>query len=611
MANRADNKRPPSRLSRRTIFIVAAVVTLVVGTGAVLEAAYADKVPPGVNFGGKSLGGLSLSEARTRIDQQLNAFEANGLTLVIGEKDLPLDFVYTDPSGVGLSTDVVVFDAEATYRALVSVGRRGTFLIGGFERLKSLLFGTEVKPRYTLDQDVLRQALDSTIGSYEQPTVEPHFAFNRGGVVEVVAPKPGKVADRNVLMAAAVDRITHLSEAAVEVSLHDQPPAVSMEEASKILPEIRTLVEAGSLTLQAGADDITVKPSKFITWLQAERNGQRQVVTGTDKTVLGRYLKELLPEVSTVAKNAKFAIKDGVVEQIQGSRTGSELDMDASLTTLVRAFPAGERKITLTMREVVPSATAATIGNLGVKELVATGKTNFAGSPVNRRHNIAVGANLLNGLLVKPGEEFSLIKTIGPVDATLGYRQELVIKGNRTIPEFGGGLCQIGTTMFRLVMNTGLPVIERQNHSYRVRYYEPPVGMDATIYEPKPDFRFRNDYGGYLLLQTRIVGDDLIFEFWGTKDGRTVNLTKPRTYNQVSPPAALTIETTEIPVGTTKCIEKAHVGSDAEFTYSVTYSDGRQVDQLFKSHYKPWRQVCLVGVKELSSTTTGETNTNN
>ena len=65
---------------------------------------------------------------------------------------------------------------------------------------------------------------------------------------------------------------------------------------------------------------------------------------------------------------------------------------------------------------------------------------------------------------------------------------------SRRGPEFGGGLCQIGTTMFRVTMNAGLPILERQNHSYRVRYYEPPVGMDVTIYEPKPDFRFRNDY---------------------------------------------------------------------------------------------------------------------
>jgi vancomycin resistance protein YoaR len=209
-------------------------------------------------------------------------------------------------------------------------------------------------------------------------------------------------------------------------------------------------------------------------------------------------------------------------------------------------------------------------------------------------------------LLIRPGEEFSLVKAIGPVDAALGYRQELVIKEDRTIPEFGGGLCQIGTTFFRLILNAGLPVVERKNHSYRVRYYEPPVGMDATIYEPKPDFRFTNDYPTYLLLQTRIEGDDLVFEFWGTKDGRVATSSTPKVYNVVAPPAPLKIETTEIPVGTTKCIEKAHPGSDAEFTYTVTYPDGQKTDTKFTSHYRPWREICLVGVKELPKSTDGE-----
>lgn len=207
---------------------------------------------------------------------------------------------------------------------------------------------------------------------------------------------------------------------------------------------------------------------------------------------------------------------------------------------------------------------------------------------------------MLNGLLIRPGEELSLVKAIGPVDATLGYRQELVIRGDRTIPEFGGGLCQVATTLFRAILNAGLPVLERRNHSYRVSYYEPPVGMDATIYEPKPDLRFKNDYSTFLLLQTRIEGDDLIYEFWGTKDGRVAESSKPRIYNAVKPPEPLNIETTDIPVGTTKCIERAHPGSDAEFTYSVTDKNGKKTDTVFTSHYRPWRQVCLVGVKELS-----------
>ncbi|HLD00060.1 MAG TPA: VanW family protein, partial [Patescibacteria group bacterium] len=138
-------------------------------------------------------------------------------------------------------------------------------------------------------------------------------------------------------------------------------------------------------------------------------------------------------------------------------------------------------------------------------------------------------------------------------------------------------------------------VVERRNHSYRVSYYEPPVGMDATIYEPKPDFRFSNDYTSPLLLQARIEGNNLIFEFYGTKDDRVAGTTTPRVFNVVRPGPKKIIETDTLPPGQTKCIEKPHNGSDAEFTYTVTYPNGETKKETFKSHYKPWQEVCLVG----------------
>jgi len=188
------------------------------------------------------------------------------------------------------------------------------------------------------------------------------------------------------------------------------------------------------------------------------------------------------------------------------------------------------------------------------------------------------------------------LEAIGNVDAEAGYKEELVIKGDRTVPEFGGGLCQIATTVFRATLDAGLPVLVRQNHSYRVPYYEPPIGIDATIYSPNPDFKFSNDTPGAILIQARIEGDNLIFEFWGTKDGRVIERTDPVVTNIVQPPAAKTIETEDLPVGVKKCTERAHAGADASFTYTVTYTDGRKETKVFRSHYRAWQEVCAIGV---------------
>ena len=214
--------------------------------------------------------------------------------------------------------------------------------------------------------------------------------------------------------------------------------------------------------------------------------------------------------------------------------------------------------------------------------------------------------------MIAPDGEFSLLKTLGPIDGSHGWLPELVIKGNKTTPEYGGGLCQIGTTVFRAAMNSGLVITERRNHSYRVRYYEP-AGTDATIYDPAPDFRFKNDTGHWVLITTEMRGDQLVFTVWGTKDGRSVAPLNPVISNIVAPPPKKLIPTTELAPGQQKCTEVAHAGATAKLDYVVTYTGGEVKKTTFTSYYKPWGAVCLVGSTTPTPTGTGvdETGINN
>jgi len=255
-----------------------------------------------------------------------------------------------------------------------------------------------------------------------------------------------------------------------------------------------------------------------------------------------------------------------------------------------------------------------TAQELGIVELIGSAVTPFTSSPLNRIANIKNGAKFLTGILVKPGEEFSTLTALGRVDNTTGYLPELVIKGDRTVPEFGGGLCQVSTTLFRAVLNAGLPVLDRQNHSYRVSYYEKDgegnrigPGLDATIYSHKPDFRFLNDTGNSILIQGFVEGDRLTFELYGTRDGRTATVDGPKTLSSSAPGEPVYIETDALPEGETKQIERAHPGGSATATYRVRYPDGTAKEQVFKSYYRPWPEKYLIGKKRevmVESTTT-------
>ena len=183
----------------------------------------------------------------------------------------------------------------------------------------------------------------------------------------------------------------------------------------------------------------------------------------------------------------------------------------------------------------------ADLNDLGIKELIAVGKSDFSGSSAARINNVRVGASKYNGVIIMPGEEFSFNAHLGPVDAEHGFKPELVIKPEGATPEFGGGLCQVSTTAFRAAFFGGLPITARRNHSYAVHYYEwidenrpRAVGLDATIYSPSQDMKFINDTAGAILIWTKIEGKRLHFEFYGTPDGRQVTVDGPHPYDQRS-----------------------------------------------------------------------------
>jgi len=241
---------------------------------------------------------------------------------------------------------------------------------------------------------------------------------------------------------------------------------------------------------------------------------------------------------------------------------------------------------------------------LGITELIATGYTGYSGSPYNRGMNIAVGMSKFNGVLVEPGEVFSFLDTLGVVDGSTGYYKELVITNNETKPEYGGGLCQVSSTMFRAMLYGGLPIETRYEHSYAVSYYAYPngYGLDATIYQPWPDLQFTNDTGGYILIQAYVEENEAYFKFYGTSDGRTVAMDGPYYSNYVSPPSDVIIYTDELQPGVSSKQDSAHTGFDVDWYRTVVMPDGTETTENIHSHYQAWPAKYLVGAPLEEST---------
>ncbi len=223
----------------------------------------------------------------------------------------------------------------------------------------------------------------------------------------------------------------------------------------------------------------------------------------------------------------KMTVENGRAIDFNPGQDGQALDLYALRLLLLL----DNQKAALPVIKSKPQTKLADTNTLGIDELVAVGESDFTGSPRNRVHNVTVGADKFDGIIVAPNEEFSFNENLGDVDGEHGFLPELVIKKGGVVPEFGGGLCQVSSTTFRAAMNAGLPITARRNHSFAVQYYAP-QGTDATIYPGSSDLKFVNNLPSSVLIHTKIIGRKLYFEFYGSKDSRQVAFEGPFQYDK-------------------------------------------------------------------------------
>ncbi len=578
------------------IIITLSLVVTAAASLLIYHYTYANEVYPRVRIGSLDIGGQTKSETADTLDKKIDEEIGQGFKFIYKNKTVLINPVIIAPEDPDLTYTLVYFDTERMAREAFSFGHNGNLLSNLSNTLKSLVTGKQLPVYYTLNNKEFLNTLRVNFKEFGSPAKNANLVFSDGKFT-ITPEQSGKRLLFDKALKELRDQINNLNFEPIELELAYEEPEVTKAAGEIFRKEAEKILAISPLKLTYNKQSWTISRELFASWLTLAGNGGKVSLTLNGSRV-DEFLNNIAKEIDVLPKDAKFRLEGGRVVEFQASRDGQRLDKEATFANLIKSlFEEKKNELRLVVDLVPPLITTANVNNLGIKELIGKATTSFAGSPKNRRFNISVGVEKLNGLLIIPGEEFSLIKALGEISEETGYKSELVIKGDKTIPEFGGGLCQIGTTIFRVALNSGLPILERRNHSYRVPYYEPPVGLDATIYNPAPDLKFKNDTDGYILIRAYIEESALNFEFWGLGNDRQIEISKPDVYNRVPPPPKKVIETEDLPPGKEKCTERAHEGADAKFTYKVTYPDGRVVEKVFRSHYRPWGEVCLVGKK--------------
>lgn len=340
-----------------------------------------------------------------------------------------------------------------------------------------------------------------------------------------------------------------LTSAAVLIGALLSPTVVfaNTELMKEVVIDTRQLakIKNQSFVVQQGQKQWLVGAAEVGKWYKT-KSSEGQMLLQLRPGAIYDYLNvRISPHLNDLGEKSRFESVAGQLHLISGGRKGKIVDGVKTSLAIRSALVAGKATATVHIKEYRPAIfSAEDFKKLSFPDHLARGESSFAGSPKNRLHNIQVAHKRYHGLVLMPGEEFSFNHYLGDVDAKNGYLPELVIKDNVTTPEFGGGICQVSTTAFRAAMQAGLKITSRRNHSYPVAYYGAP-GYDATVYRPGTDLKFVNDRDKPLYLKTQIVGAKLIFDVWGTSDGRTVKVNGPFVTSR-SPDGSLTAAVAQI-----------------------------------------------------------------
>lgn len=589
--------------------IVAVVVVAAAGVALFLwtqsaTRAYAGRIMPGVRVAGIQLGSLAERDARARLETVFDQIIDNGFTVVADGDSLPFASRKLSPNDPDISRDLVIFHTDAIMAAALGVGRTGNIIERTSDLLRARLGAIDLPLDLEVDLKSFKSQLLRAVGSREVPVKNAGFDITLVGDdvrISVTPAAAGRVFNYDEAIANFSRNLTDGAPDAIVLISRDTPPEIVERDVQQFVETAQNILATSTFAYTFEDARFPIGRRALASWLIVEHRENRPMLA-FDAQKMNDFFDRIAPDVEVEPRDARFRIEDGKVLEFQGSQEGIAIDREVSRATL-ETVVIGERATSaaLVTKKTEPDVKTGEVNDLGITEKLGTGKSNFSGSPRNRIKNIRNGINKLNGLLIKPGEEFSLLEALRPFTTEGGYLPELVIKGDKIIPEIGGGLCQIGSTAFRMAMKSGMTITARRNHSLVVRYYNDPSngnpGTDATIYDPSPDFKFLNDTGNYLLITTEMNTETgaLAFTLWGTSDGRKGSYSPPVVSRWISSGPTKEIPTTDLAPGERKC-EKAHIGADASFTYTVELPNGEKKETLYTSHYRPLPEVCLVGV---------------
>jgi vancomycin resistance protein YoaR len=504
------------------VILVAALLV-----AASFELVYAGKVFPGVRADGVSLGGLGQNDVASHLTDATTQYATAVLPVSYGNTTLHIP----------LNSLALKYDTAKASSLAYSYGRTGDVWRRLHEQLRALTGRDTNFAAYSYDDTQLTPYLSQVSDDVSSVVTDATLSFNDNHA-QVTPAQDGQRLDLGMMVSLIESHLATTSLTTVPAPVYALPAVVSTTALTSAIPQVDTALAAPITLTESTGDTRTIDQLTIASWVKITAHPASEVMDthllgdfypmvapaklAIDQAAVSAYVATLASQINQSATNAQLSMQNNVLTVVKPSQNGAELDQTGVVKAISDSLTTSEasRTVALSIKTTQATVRQDNLADLGIVEQLSEGETYFPGSPSTRLINVRAGASKFNGVLLAPGEQFSFGKLLGQVDASTGYVPELVILGDHEEKQYGGGLCQVSSTAFRAALAAGLPINERVNHAFAISYYTWPYsapGVDATIYYPEVDFKFTNDTGHYLLMQTTMSGVDLKFDFYGTR----------------------------------------------------------------------------------------------
>ncbi|MEJ5255746.1 MAG: VanW family protein [Acidimicrobiales bacterium] len=471
--------RRPRNVGLVALLSLLGVLAALIGAWAIDTAVHSGQAMRNVRLAGVPVGDLSETEVRAVVEQLAGSSTSRPVHV-----STPAGSLDTTAAELGLAVD-----REATVQAVLDAGR-GNVLSRPFEWLGSLFSDHRVHVVYRLDLSQTTTTLAALDAANRIAPVEPTLEV-RDGELTAVPGSPGVALDLDTVESQLVAGMA-TPEDPVIVELETKPvvPTYTDDDAQRVASEARQLT-ARPLTIHVAGSSATVEPGTLQTWVRAVPTPDGSALTlGMDEELISRDVSAAVGQVGKPPVELTWHVDGaGNVSFTEGS-PGTACCTEDSPRRIIDALRAGQDEVQLELTVKQPEHDAEWARRMGITTVVGTFTTNHAAGE-SRVSNIHRIADLIRGVVIEPGETFSVNEYVGQRTRAKGFVEAGVLYSGKFTTDVGGGVSQFATTLFNAAFFAGLDLVEYQAHTIYISRY--PYGREATLSYPKPDLKIRNN----------------------------------------------------------------------------------------------------------------------